>query len=74
MQVKLTEDTQKIDEVVVTALGIKRQSRYVGLLHDASGWRGLTMARDPNLGNALSGKVAGVSVGGNSTGTGGSSV
>ena len=31
------------------------------------------MARDPNLGNALSGKVAGVSVGGNSTGTGGSS-
>ena len=26
-EIKLTEDTQKIDEVVVTALGIKRQSR-----------------------------------------------
>ncbi len=31
LQVKLTEDTQKIDEVVVTALGIKRQSRSLGL-------------------------------------------
>ncbi|MFV0585244.1 MAG: carboxypeptidase-like regulatory domain-containing protein [Parabacteroides gordonii] len=28
--IKLVEDTQKIDEVVVTALGIKRQSRSLG--------------------------------------------
>ena len=73
LQVKLTEDTQKIDEVVVTALGIKRQSRSLGYSTTQVGGEDFTMARDPNLGNALSGKVAGVSVGGNPTGTGGSS-
>ena len=73
LQVKLAEDTQKIDEVVVTALGIKRQSRSLGYSTTQVGGEDFTMARDPNLGNALSGKVAGVSVSGNATGTGGSS-
>ena len=73
LQVTLKEDTQKIDEVVVTALGIKRQSRSLGYSTTQVGGEDFTMARDPNLGNALSGKVAGVSVGGNSTGSGGSS-
>ncbi len=73
LQVKLAEDTQKIDEVVVTALGIKRQSRSLGYSTTQVGGEDFTMARDPNLGNALSGKVAGVSVFGNATGTGGSS-
>ncbi len=73
LQVTLKEDTQKLDEVVVTALGIKRQSRSLGYSTTQVGGEDFTMARDPNLGNALSGKVAGVSVGGNSTGSGGSS-
>ena len=73
LQVTLKEDTQKIDEVVVTALGIKRQSRSLGYSTTQVGGEDFTMARDPNLGNALSGKVAGVSVSGNATGTGGSS-
>ena len=73
LQVKLAEDTQKIDEVVVTALGIKRQSRSLGYSTTQVGGEDFTMARDPNLGNALSGKVAGVNVSGNATGTGGSS-
>ena len=73
LQVTLKEDTQKLDEVVVTALGIKRQSRSLGYSTTQVGGDDFTMARDPNLGNALSGKVAGVSVGGNSTGMGGSS-
>ncbi len=71
--IKLIEDTQKLDEVVVTALGIKRQSRSLGYSTTQVGGEDFTMARDPNLGNALSGKVAGVSVSGNSTGSGGSS-
>lgn len=71
--IKLVEDTQKIDEVVVTALGIKRQSRSLGYSTTQVGGEDFTMARDPNLGNALSGKVAGVSVSGNATGAGGSS-
>ena len=73
LQIQLAEDTQKLDEVVVTALGIKRQSRSLGYSTTQVGGEDFTMARDPNLGNALSGKVAGVSVGGNSTGSGGSS-
>lgn len=71
--VKLAEDTQKIDEVVVTALGIKRQSRSLGYSTTQVQGEDFTLARDPNLGNALSGKVAGVSVSGNATGSGGSS-
>ena len=73
LNVKLAEDTQKIDEVVVTALGIKRQSRSLGYSTTQVNGEDFTMARDPNLGNALSGKVAGVSVSGNATGAGGSS-
>jgi TonB-linked SusC/RagA family outer membrane protein len=69
----LREDTQTLDEVVVTALGIKRQSRSLGYSTTQVGGNAFTMARDPNLGNALSGKVAGVSVAGNATGSGGSS-
>lgn len=71
--VTLIEDTQKLDEVVVTALGIKRQSRSLGYSTTLVGGEDFTMARDPNIGNALSGKVAGVSVSGNATGSGGSS-
>lgn len=73
INVTLSEDTQKLDEVVVTALGIKRQSRSLGYSTTQVGGEDFTMARDPNLGNALSGKVAGVSVAGNATGAGGSS-
>ncbi|WP_297908496.1 TonB-dependent receptor [uncultured Parabacteroides sp.] len=73
LNVTLTEDTQKIDEVVVTALGIKRQARSLGYSTTQVEGDDFTMARDPNIGNALSGKIAGVSVSGNATGTGGSS-
>lgn len=73
INVTLIEDTQKIEEVVVTALGIKRQSRSLGYSTTLVGGDDFTMARDPNIGNALSGKIAGVSVSGNATGSGGSS-
>lgn len=69
----LGSDTQVLDEVVVTALGIKRQSRSLGYSTTSVGGEEFTMARDVNLGNALSGKIAGVSVSGNATGAGGSS-
>lgn len=71
--VVLKEDTQTLDEVVVTALGIKRQKRALGYSTTTVGGDDFTVARDPNLGNALSGKIAGVTVAGNSTGSGGSS-
>ena len=74
INVTLKDDTQKIDEVVVTALGIKRQSRSLGYSTTQVEGEDFALARDPNLGNALSGKVAGVSVSGNATGGGSSRV
>jgi TonB-linked SusC/RagA family outer membrane protein len=69
----LYEDNQAIEEVVVTAMGIKRQKRSIGYSTAEVGGEQMTESRDMNLGNALSGKVAGVSVAGNVTGLGGSS-
>lgn len=74
VNVTLKDDTQKIDEVVVTALGIKRQSRSLGYSTTQVEGEDFSLSRDPNLGNALSGKVAGVSVSGNATGGGSSRV
>jgi TonB-linked SusC/RagA family outer membrane protein len=71
--VKMQEESTAIDEVVVTALGIKRQARSLGYSTTKVDGDEFTMARDPNIGNALSGKVAGVSVAGNATGSMGSS-
>jgi Outer membrane receptor proteins, mostly Fe transport len=73
INIVLVDDAEVLNEVVVTALGIKRQSRSLGYSTTKVGGEEFTLARDPNLGNALSGKVAGVSVAGNSTGPGGSS-
>lgn len=73
INVTLGEDTQVLGEVVVTALGIKRQKRALGYATTDLSGDNFTEVRDPNLGNALTGKIAGVSVAGNSTGIGGSS-
>jgi TonB-linked SusC/RagA family outer membrane protein len=73
INVVLTENTQMLNEVVVTALGIKRQKRSLGYSTTSVDGEDFTLARDPNLGNALSGKIAGVTVAGNATGPGGSS-
>lgn len=73
VNVSLRPVGEQINEVVVTALGIRRQKKSLG--YSTTNLKGdeFTESRDPNLGNALSGKVAGVSVSGNSTGMGGSS-
>ena len=73
INVTLQDDAQSMDEVVVTALGIKRQARSLGYSTTKVGGEDFTLARDPNVGNALSGKIAGVSVAGNATGSTGSS-
>lgn len=74
LSIQMKEDEKNtLNEVVVTALGVKRQARSLGYSTTKVGGDEFTQARDLNLGNALSGKVAGVSVAGNSTGAGGSS-
>lgn len=63
----------KLNEVVVTALGISKEKK--ALAYSVSEVKGdeLTQARETNVANSLSGKVAGVNVTGNATGPGGSS-
>ncbi|MEP7269707.1 MAG: SusC/RagA family TonB-linked outer membrane protein [Saprospiraceae bacterium] len=62
-----------LDEVVVTALGISRDKKALQYSVTEIGGDNFTQARVNNLGNALSGRVAGVNVTPMSTGPGGSS-
>jgi TonB-linked SusC/RagA family outer membrane protein len=63
MRVVLKEDAQMLDDVVVTALGIKREKKALGYaVQDIKAER-LTQAGDANLVNSLAGKIAGVQVG-----------
>ena len=73
LDVTLQEDVSNLDEVVVTALGIKRQAKALG--HSVTEVKGdeLTKVIDVNPMNALQGKIAGVNISGNATGAAGSS-
>src|SRR5205085_3540512 len=62
-----------LNEVVVTALGIQKQSNAVGYSTAKVDGSKLTESREVNLSNALTGRVAGVSVAGVGTGPYGSS-
>ncbi len=58
----LISDTGMLDEVVVTALGIKRDKRALGYsIQEVSG-DDIIAARENNVANALSGKVSGLQV------------
>ena len=73
IDVQLKEDTKALDEVVVTALGIKRDKKALGYSMSEIKGDQLTEARDPNVVNSLSGKVAGLQVKQSGTGPAGSS-
>lgn len=62
-----------LNEVVVTALGINRQKRSIAYSVTEVKGEEFTTARENNVANALTGKVAGVNAAGLSTGPGGSS-
>lgn len=71
LKITLGEDTQVLDEVVVTALGIKRATK--ALSYNVQEVKGdeLTAVKDANFMNSLSGKVAGVQINSGATGAGG---
>lgn len=73
INVELIEDNQTLDEVVVTALGIKREKKALGYSMSEVKGASLTQTRDANVANALAGKVAGLQIKQNGTGVGGSS-
>lgn len=73
LNVMMQSDTQMIEEVVVTALGIKRATKALSYNVQEVKSDELTRVKDANLVNSLSGKVAGVTINASSSGVGGAS-
>ena len=65
-------DSKALDEVVVTALGIKRDKKMLGYSVQDIKSEALNTTGDPSVVGALSGKVAGLQMNTASTGLGGS--
>lgn len=70
MKIALIEDNRMLNEVVVTALGIKKEKRSLGYSVTQVEGESLTQARENNVMNALVGKVAGLDIGSTSGGAG----
>lgn len=73
INVTLAESSFMMNEVVVTALGIKRESKSLGYSTSTVNTAQITEARTVNVGNSLIGKIAGMNVTAPPTGPGGSS-
>jgi TonB-linked SusC/RagA family outer membrane protein len=72
IQIVLKNDTGQLDEVVITALGITREKKSLGYSTQQVGGEDLTVTRNSNAVNSLSGRVAGVQVSNSSGNLGGS--
>ncbi|HTD41486.1 MAG TPA: SusC/RagA family TonB-linked outer membrane protein [Mucilaginibacter sp.] len=72
INIKLHVSSNQLNDVVVTALGIKRERRALGYSVTEVKGASLTEARETNFVNDLEGKVAGVNVSNVATGPGGS--
>lgn len=70
--IQLKSDTETLDEVVVTALGIKRKSKALGYNLTEVKSEELTTVKDANFVNSLTGKVAGLQINSSASGIGGS--
>ncbi|UHG92876.1 SusC/RagA family TonB-linked outer membrane protein [Spirosoma oryzicola] len=68
VNVQLAEDAKAIDEVIVTALGIKRESKTLGYATATVNADQISTNRTPNFVSGLQGKMAGVNI--TSMGTG----
>ncbi|WP_233218943.1 SusC/RagA family TonB-linked outer membrane protein [Adhaeribacter arboris] len=72
VNVTLESDATALQEVVVTALGIKKEERKLGYSVSKVGGEVLNVARESNVANSLSGRVSGLNVAGTSGGPGSS--
>lgn len=73
LNVVLTEDTEVLSEVVVTALGIKKEAKSLSYNVQKVDNSEITRVADANFVNNLNGKIAGVTINSSSSGVGGSS-
>lgn len=69
----LNEDVMALDEVVVTALGIKRDKKSLGYSTQEVKGDNMNVGNDANMLNKLMGKVAGVQITAGNSGAGSSS-
>ncbi len=72
INVVLESSSESLEEVVVTALGIKREVKALGFSAQELGENDLSASRETNVANYLTGKVAGVQVSKTAAGAGGS--
>lgn len=73
LNITLAASTEQVDEVVVTAMGIKRETKALGYAVQAIKGEEIIKVKEPNLVNSLNGKIAGVNVTNSGGGAGGSS-
>ena len=71
MTINMAQDEKTLDEVVVTALGIKRSEKALSYNVQQLGNEDLTTVKSTNFMNSLAGKVAGVNINASSAGMGG---
>ncbi|MHA4738798.1 SusC/RagA family TonB-linked outer membrane protein [Dyadobacter sp. MSC1_007] len=68
IDIVLDDDVKQLGEVIVTALGIEKDSKSMTYAQQNVGGEELTRVKDPNMVNSLAGKAAGVVI---TKGTGG---
>lgn len=73
LTVRLQQDSRQLNEVVVTALGIKKEAKSLSYNVQQVSGDALMTVQDANFVNSLAGKVAGVAINASSSGAGGSS-
>lgn len=73
LNIVLHDDSEVLNEVVVTALGIKREAKSLAYSAQTVGGKDVNEIKNINMINSLQGKSAGLSITPNSTGAGGAS-
>ncbi len=73
INLSLAPSSEQVDEVVVTAMGIKRETKALGYAVQKVAGDELVKVKQPNLVNSLNGKIAGVNVTNSGGGAGASS-
>ena len=73
LNLTLHENSKELNEVVVTALGIKREQKALSYNVQQVAGDAVSVNKDANFINSLNGKVAGVNINASSSGAGGAS-
>ena len=74
LNITLLTDNKQLNEVVVTALGVKRETKALGYSVQEVKGNELVKAKEANVVNSLAGRVAGVQVTGGNSGVGSTSL